>query len=195
MIIKEFFTKACELIVGAAKKVVSTICTAKVEHIAKAGLFVGTSAYVAYVLIKSLKNRFKKYRDRENMSIMDEALDLNFSDRTNWDSLHAMMDEVKEELGKTKLKKPSKRKKIRGSKSDFQAIQRAIEEINADMEELEEYGRYLENGGTETERLETRKMIEEFDQDMKVMEHLDRLRGVGKGDQYTLCRLWASPAY
>jgi hypothetical protein len=85
----------------AAKKGFELLMNAKLENVAKVGVFVGAAAYTAYVAFKGVKNRYDAYKERKNMDFMDEALDLNFADPVNREDLdddiyEGLYDEINE---------------------------------------------------------------------------------------------------
>lgn len=190
MIVKEFLINIGKVVVKSAKHVVQMICAAKVENIAKAALFVGVSSYTAYILIKSLKERRESYQNEDNMSIVDRTLTLNYKDRDKYKTLRPLLDDVKKEIEMTK-KRAKKSKKF---KNKLRERKNEVERMKL-RTQMARDGFIMDAYNDERMRKSLLREIDEFEQDMEVIEHLDRLRDAGEGDQQVLRRIWKCPAY
>ena len=102
MTIGSFFSGIGKAIAAGAKSIINMIFEAKAENILKAGLFLGTTAVSAVLLLKSMRNKHQISKNDNNMSTVDRALALNYTDKRNRDKLSPILSEVKKTLGSGK---------------------------------------------------------------------------------------------
>lgn len=100
MTIKELFPAAKKLIVAGVSKLFGAVISAKLEDIAKGGLFIGAAIFAVVVLVKGGMNTVKAVKENKNVSPVDRALGLNYSDRRRADEIDPMFDEIKRCLGR-----------------------------------------------------------------------------------------------
>lgn len=147
MNIKGFFMSIGKAIANGAVTLFNTIVESKVENIVKAGLFLGTVVVTAIVALKSIKQRHTVMTNDSNMSPVDRALALNYTDKRNVEKLSPILDEVKKTLsnknGKKakfndkKIKNTLKYLKNRNTKKYNPEIMSELEKFEREMREIE----------------------------------------------------------
>ena len=139
---------------SGAKKIYELLMEANTTNIVKAGLFVG-SIVVGYVLTtKVMKANFKHMTNTNNMSPVDNALALNFSDKRNSEKLNPILNDVKKILSSKKVDKKSTKKQankklketikyLKNRKTPISSynpyVLSELEKFEKDMEEIEQY--------------------------------------------------------
>jgi hypothetical protein len=147
MNIKGFFSNIGKSIVSGATSIFSMILEAKPENILKAGLFVGTVIVTAVVAFRTLKQKHTMMTNDSNMSPVDRALALNYTDKRNIEKLSPILEEVKKTLSNkntkknkfndTKIKNTLKYLKNRNTNKYNPAIMSELEKFEKEMREIE----------------------------------------------------------
>lgn len=154
MTIKECLIKIADILGTSIKNIWSKLLSAKLSSIIKLGVFIGASISTVLIIIKMLKDKKKMYTNKENKTPVDEALEKNYHDMRNQDSLHPLMKKVKKNLKKDikpRLKKAA-RKRAKQSCRRNDDLERLLENIREsrrlreEAELREEYEAFI-NGG------------------------------------------------
>ena len=153
MTIKECLLKIADVLGTTVKNIWSKLLNAKLSSIVKLGVFIGASISTVLMIIKILKDKRKIYKNKENKTPVDEALEKNYHDMRKQDSLHPLMKKVKKNLKKDikpRLKKAArKRNKKRYSNKDLEKLLYEVQSANERRREndlKQEYYDFI-NGG------------------------------------------------
>lgn len=154
MTIKEFAIEIAKVLGTSVKKIWSKLLNAKLSSIVKLGVFIGASVSTIVMIIKMLRDRRKFYKNKENKTPVDEALEKNYHDMRNQDSLHPLMKKVKKNLKKDikpRLKKAARKraKQKRRSNKELEDLLYELRENRRRREDdalRDEYESFI-NGG------------------------------------------------
>lgn len=183
--IKDILIKGAGLLVTAGKALVTLIAEAKVESIIKGAMFVGGSIYSAYVLIKYAREKQNLYKTGANMSPVDRALALNYSDKENRKKLQPLMDEINRSFkgGKKRAKKKINKLNERDRK-ELERLSRRIQAIVPN---------YVDDDNEIYDR-ETLRNLEEIKKGYAEFKRMDKAKDLSE-DEFVLRRILDCPAY
>ncbi len=184
MTIKGLLSNIVKVVASKASSIGTLLMGAKLENVVKAGLFVGASAYTGYVLISSAIEKRQSYKIGKNMSNVDRALALNYADKTNRKHLSPIFDDINNAFDRGRSEKYLTLRKL--TKADRKELDRISQRIDTLVPTMDEYGDYYYNTIPED--------LEQFIVDMKEVKRMDKLRDATE-DEFTLSRIWRSPAY
>lgn len=183
MTFKDLVSKAAVFVSSKVKNIASMVVNTKLENIVKASLFIGGSIYSAYVLISNLIEKRRVHKSKANKNTVDEALDLNYSDRRKRNNLNNLFVDI-DDAFKGKPKRRKKFKKL--SKDDIDELERIHDRL------VNLVPTFTDDGGTYLSHINDDLKI--FQKQMKEVKRLDKLRDVDE-DEYEFWRIWRSPAY
>ena len=142
MRVKEGLTKLMAVMGKASDKVMKAIMNANLGALIRFGIIAGVAITTVILIFKFLHDKKKMWKDEKKKTVVDKALELNYSDESNQDKLHPLMCKVEKNL--VKELKPRNRKAHRViRKYAKQAQQRA--EVERDRELESRFNDFLEN--------------------------------------------------
>jgi len=119
MTLKEFLVATKTAIINGAKKIITALFNANMANIVKAGIFVGASALTVVAVLRYIKHKRHVYNNEENKSVVDRALQINFTDMRNIRELNPLMGSVKKRLMKDSKPRTTSKKKFKNKKGSW----------------------------------------------------------------------------
>lgn len=131
MTIKKLFVEIGKFIATKAVVLGKLLVEAKIGDIVKVGVLIATVVVGCVIAVKYFKNRIHVYTNDDNKSVLDRALELNFSDLRNQHKLSPLLKEVSKNLDR-ELKPRAKRKAYRNKKGQqWKEYNKAYQSIKA----------------------------------------------------------------
>lgn len=100
MTVKDFILAVAKTLGKSADKIAKAIMNAKLAGLIRFGILIGVSVVTVIAIFKFLKMKKQAYTDDSNKSVVDRALELNYSDIRNQAELHPLMKKVRKNLNK-----------------------------------------------------------------------------------------------
>ena len=179
MTVKEFISAVATALGKSVSAIGKAIANANLAGLIRFGILIGVSISTIIVIFKFFKMKKEVYNDTSNKSVVDEALDLNYSDVRNQSKLDPLMKKVRKNLNKElkpRKKKHMKKKARKAQKKYYDYLKYGVERRGGVLED--DYD-----------------LMEDFDIFRKEMKDVSKKRKADKKrsrtiDDYNLRTVW-----
>lgn len=166
------FNSVKTFVVTQVGSIAKAVMSASTENLIKGGIFMGTAVYTGYILISTLAERRRKYKERKEMSTVDRALALNYADKENRKNLSPLFKKVNKAFDSKECTPKSKFAPL--TKQEKEAIRHMNRLFDENMEKIQEQlnqsnGSYVEEDGEEE--------IRTLRKDMKELKRMEKRMG------------------
>lgn len=206
MTLRTIFASVKTALITGSKAFVTALLDASIGNVIRAAIFVGVSIYIAYILIAHLRARRKNYEEKKDETPVDRSLCLNFEEPNQFERLNPLIkcDKTLRKAMNKQRKKYANNPKVQAAAEKFRKT-RTPEYRKREKEDLdhltERVHQLLFPGGKifdETDPIkrpsDVANAMDEFHEYMKKWNKDQELRDE-EDDNFTLRRIWDSPAY
>ena len=113
MTLKQFIISLAKTLGKSAKAIAHAVMNAKLAGLIRLGILIGVSIATIIAIYKFIKMKKHVYTDESNKSVVDETLEVNYTDVRKQEKLHPMMKKVRKNLNK-ELKPRLKKDNVSG---------------------------------------------------------------------------------
>ena len=152
MTVAEGLAKLAASMKMSIANLIKVIAGANLLTLIKFGIIAGVAIATIILIFKFIKDRKELYKDEDEKTVVDRALEMNFADVRNQEELHPMMKKVKKNL-----KKELKPRKVRSNKV------KAREELKSILDDIQ--GR--------TSRLNVKAKLDQFLEELPEIERFE----------------------
>ena len=180
MTVQEFVKAVGAALGKSAAAIYKAIMSAKLSALIRFGIVIGVSIATVIAIFRYLKMKKDIFNDKSKKSVVDEALELNYSDVRSQSELHPLMKKVRKNL--TKELKPRKKhhssKKVQKERNKYQNFIK-----NLDIPD------YRSSKNDEYDVLDELEMFRREMKDIDIMRRRESKRP-HKDEYYTLRNVW-----
>ena len=103
MTVAEGLAKLAASMKMSITNLIKVIAGADLLTLIKFGIIAGVAIATIILIFKFIKDRKELYKDEDEKTVVDRALEMNFADVRNQEELHPMMKKVKKNLNLLKI--------------------------------------------------------------------------------------------
>ena len=137
MTLKQFIGSLAKVLGKSAKAIAHAVMNAKLAGLIRLGILIGVSIATIIAIYKFIKMKKHVYTDESNKSVVDETLEVNYTDVRKQEKLHPMMKKVRKNLNKElkpRLKKDSASGMTKKQRKERRKYQNYIKNLDINTE-------------------------------------------------------------
>lgn len=100
MTLKQFIISLTKVLGKSAKAIAHAVMNAKLAGLIRLGILIGVSIATIIAIYKFIKMKKHVYTDESKKDVVDDTLDINYTDVRKQENLHPLMKKVRKNLNK-----------------------------------------------------------------------------------------------